>query len=936
MRKSVLFLLLFFLPIFAQTPWEVFKAFEGSELFGEAVGEADVNGDGIPDLIVGSPGENLAYLFYGGATMDTLPDKIFEGETSTDSFGYCLKGLGDLNQDGYEDFGVWSRAYASYTGRVYIYFGGADMDTLPDVIFTGENVADVFGWRFGAGDVDGNGYADLVITAPAAPSFALDGRIYVFFVDSVVSGTIFWGDTMVIYPDSAGEAIGLGLDLGDVNGDGACDIVAGGYGNTVSYPGLVKIYYGGALIDSVADVVMYGTTDGAVFGREICIGEVDGDGVNDLVVADQFGNVYVYYGGDPFNTDCDYTFSGSGDFGYDVEIGDVTGNGVPELVISYPSGDAVYAYLTHDNLDRYADLEFTSPNSGDHAGHAIAYLGDINEDGIGDVGVGTWSNPGYAYIVKGRDIDPPVFVTFTLPDSTPSFGPYVVKSVITDIFGIGWDTLYYDYGAGYTGVSHDSVVADTYYYTIPSFVDSTMILPLTLKYYLAAEDTNGNLGFDPSSGAASPYKCVILDTFPPYFESTATVSDTSAVGPFDVVTRVKDRYGYVKRVELWYIDSELETTYTIMFPTTDPDEYLGTIPVQYYPSRIIYWIVAYDGSDNFAYDPYDHPTPYVFHIGTPSEEIVLVNTSEDAELDTFYTKILDALGLVYVNWDMGSARYLIRNPAYKTVLWFTGTDTFPFLPEDIDSLKSFLNRGAGYNLFLSSQYLAEEIGNDTFMTEYLHAEVVGMVDTIIENAVAQRKLVYRDESGNVIDSIFIAGIFGGASNTESPDIVNPINGADTMYFYRWDTGGAVVRLPGAVRYGDETTYKVIYFPFPFEAIDGPPGYYTRQDVVMQRILEFFGYTFEGAPVVKKPVLAFMVKPVIFNDGTTFYISLPERMSLNVSIYNAMGRKVETVMKGEKKEGIYMVTWRPTVPPGIYYVRMEAGEKVITRKIMFMK
>ncbi|MEZ4824323.1 MAG: integrin alpha [Ignavibacteria bacterium] len=74
-----------------------------------------------------------ASIYYGGAVLDENPDVIFTGEASNDRFGESVSNAGDINADGYSDVIIGASGYSSYTGRSYIYFGGASMDISADV-----------------------------------------------------------------------------------------------------------------------------------------------------------------------------------------------------------------------------------------------------------------------------------------------------------------------------------------------------------------------------------------------------------------------------------------------------------------------------------------------------------------------------------------------------------------------------------------------------------------------------------------------------------------------------------------------------------------------------------------------------------------------------------------------------------------------------------
>jgi hypothetical protein len=192
--------------------------------FGRSVASAgDVNGDGYPDIIIGSysGGSGRAYIFFGGPAMDTIPDVILTNHSSNDYFGISVAGAGDVNGDGYDDVVVG--AYVSGdlgldSGHVYIFFGGPAMDSIPDVVIAGLP-SELFGISVaGAGDVNGDGYADVIVGAPGNDAGGLDGgRAYIFFGGATMDNVPDVIITGTVPTEDLGNSV---AGAGDVNGDG--------------------------------------------------------------------------------------------------------------------------------------------------------------------------------------------------------------------------------------------------------------------------------------------------------------------------------------------------------------------------------------------------------------------------------------------------------------------------------------------------------------------------------------------------------------------------------------------------------------------------------------------------------------------------------------------------------------------------------------------
>jgi large repetitive protein len=190
-------------------------------------GADDVNNDGYADLIVGANGNDAggsdagrAYVYSGqtGALLYT-----FTGEAANDWFGFSVSGAGDVNKDGYADLIVGAYrndAGGNNAGRAYVYSGQAG--TLL-YTFTGEAAVDSFGVSVsGAGDVNNDGYADLIVGASGNDAGGSDaGRAYVY---GGMSGSLLCSFDGQTSNDEFGVSVS---GAGDVNNDGYDEVIAG-------------------------------------------------------------------------------------------------------------------------------------------------------------------------------------------------------------------------------------------------------------------------------------------------------------------------------------------------------------------------------------------------------------------------------------------------------------------------------------------------------------------------------------------------------------------------------------------------------------------------------------------------------------------------------------------------------------------------------------
>jgi hypothetical protein len=187
----------------AQSPAVTMSSDPGSNAqFGAFVaGAGDLNGDGFADVVVGAMGtpSGNAYVYYGArAGPPSTASVTLAGTDGPQSgFGWSVAGGGDLNADGFDELLV-SAVCAVFqhdpdggyptcgTGRSYVFTGSATgIATTPAVQLQGVNLGDAFGWvSHGAGDIDGDGFDDMLISAPAVDMF--DGTVHLFLGRSTV------------------------------------------------------------------------------------------------------------------------------------------------------------------------------------------------------------------------------------------------------------------------------------------------------------------------------------------------------------------------------------------------------------------------------------------------------------------------------------------------------------------------------------------------------------------------------------------------------------------------------------------------------------------------------------------------------------------------------------------------------------------------------
>jgi hypothetical protein len=407
----------------------------------------DVNGDGYGDLVVGAPGMSSfpgnVYVYLGGPSGLGNPTALRDPENASgDSFGRSVASAGDVNGDGYADLVVGAPGVSEFKGSVYIYLGGPSglAPTSTPLSDPGEATGDSFGISVSsAGDVNGDGYADLVVGASGS-----EGNAYVY-----LGGPSGLGATPTALRDpgnSTGDSFGISVaGAGDVNGDGYADLVVGAPGISSSAGG-VYVYLGGPSGIGAIPTVLNdpGNIAGDLFGASVAsAGDANGDGYSDIVVGAQgvssgTGSAYVYYGApsgvgttptplnDPRTTPGDA-------FGVSVaNAGDVNGDGYVDLVVgadgvSSGAGDA-YIFLGGPPSPLgplVAALADPGQMAADRFGISVASAGDVNGDGYADLVVGA---DGVSSSSGGVDVylggTPALGAAITLANPGPTGGQF--------------------------------------------------------------------------------------------------------------------------------------------------------------------------------------------------------------------------------------------------------------------------------------------------------------------------------------------------------------------------------------------------------------------------------------------------------------------------------------------------------------------------------
>lgn len=289
-----------------------------------------------PDFAVGAPaaspssksGAGRVYLVLGGtgstSTALTSSFATLNGATAGDAFGTALAGLDDFDQEGHNEVAIGAPGYdgtsAADAGAVYVYQTsgtGVSAPTSASYTLTGGAAGDRFGATLASGDVNGDGYGDLVVGAPgydlsSTTTDAGAGAVYLYLGTSVATTTSGLTTADAVWTGAAGtDALGTSLDVvGDVDADGYADLVIGAPGvedatGTTKFPtaGAAYLVFGGTSWSATATTI---TSDSTTFyytagnhgvGSVVTgTGDYDDDGYDDFLIGRSTQTFYLWNG----------------------------------------------------------------------------------------------------------------------------------------------------------------------------------------------------------------------------------------------------------------------------------------------------------------------------------------------------------------------------------------------------------------------------------------------------------------------------------------------------------------------------------------------------------------------------------------------------------------------------------------------------------------
>ena len=501
----------------------------------------DINDDGYDEVLITAPQRDIGtvanhgevYLFYGRSAGFTgninlsNADAVFFGDAIGNEASHDSYGIGDVDDDGYNDFAISIKKTlvsqgGNRLGKVYLFFGSGTKKSgrisleNADASLLGDNLGAEAAHVKGVGDLNKDGYDDIIVGAGFNTVIGADaGKVYVFF--GKPRGQ--WGKNQDMeavsnasyLAEAAGDWAGHRVSsIGDVDDDGFNDFLVGAdkgdNGETVN-AGKVYLIRGKntnqwaknvSLANADASWIGAFNNDNQGWGVGNNIGDIDGDGKTDIIFNTRRSKYYVILGkniqfvaSQVANDVADIIFTHStnvwDNIGHDVSsAGDINKDGFGDFIIGNSNYNAngktgsggAFLFLGKaswpSNVSMNdADAIFTGENENDGAGFSVSGSGDVNGDDTDDLLISAWKNDDGA-VDAGK-----TYLFLTQPLSfrvvSPNGGELYYANQTATIRWVKMDgisNVRIDYslnnGSNWTSVASNAPNTGTYEWTVPS------------------------------------------------------------------------------------------------------------------------------------------------------------------------------------------------------------------------------------------------------------------------------------------------------------------------------------------------------------------------------------------------------------------------------------------------------------------------------------
>ncbi|MFH1332370.1 MAG: hypothetical protein ABIH63_03760 [archaeon] len=347
--------------------------------------------------------------------------------------------------------------YILVVAAVDFFISGSGSYYIDDVVWeatlNGTDTNGYFGYSVASGDVNGDGYVDMIVAAYAAnftSASSAEGQVYVFFGTAEgISDMDASNANITLNGTTASDYFGWSVATGDVNNDSYADVIVGAYNGDPpgqTNAGQAFVFFGADYTSAVsydalssANITLNGTAADDYFGWSVATGDVNNDTYADVIVGAKQattvttleGQVFVFFGADYTSavsydalSSANITLNGTelaGFFGRSVATGDVNNDSYADVIVgatleeisepgqAYVFFGADYTSAVNEDASTYANLTFNGTKASDYFGYSVG-SGDVNNDSYADVIVGALkadppgvSDAGQAYVFFGAD-----------------------------------------------------------------------------------------------------------------------------------------------------------------------------------------------------------------------------------------------------------------------------------------------------------------------------------------------------------------------------------------------------------------------------------------------------------------------------------------------------------------------------------------------------